>query len=238
MCNNYFMERFSRTKTLLGDNNFATLTKANVIVFGVGGVGGYVVEALARSGVGQITVVDKDVVSISNINRQIIALTSTVGKKKTEVIKERIKDINPNCKVTAMDTFYLPENADQIDLSAYSFVVDAIDTVSAKIEIIKRCVENDIPVISCLGTANHLDPFAFKIVDLYQTSTCPLARVLRREAKKLNIEKGKVKVLYSTEEPLKTFEQDGDKLSPCSIAFCPSIAGLLIASEVIKSLIR
>ena len=232
------MERFSRTKTLLGDNNFEKLTKANVIVFGAGGVGGYVVEALARSGIGQITVVDKDVVSVSNINRQIIALSSTIGKKKTEVIKERVKDINPNCKVTVIDTFYLPENADQIDLSAYSFVVDAIDTVSAKIEIIKRCSQKDIPIISCLGTANHLDPFAFKIVDLYQTSTCPLARVLRREARKLNIEKGKVKVLYSTEEALKTFEQGGDKLSPCSIAFCPSVAGLLIASEVIKSLIR
>ena len=232
------MERFSRTKTLLGDNNFELLTKASVIVFGVGGVGGYVVEALARSGVGQITVVDKDVVTKSNINRQIIALSSTVGRKKTEVIKERIKEINPNCIVNAIDTFYLPDNADQIDLSAYSFVVDAIDTVSAKIEIIKRCAFNNIPIISCLGTANHLDPFAFKIVDLYQTSTCPLARVLRREARKLNIEKGKVKVLYSTEELLKTFEQDGDKLSPCSIAFCPSVAGLLIASEVIKSLIR
>ena len=232
------MERFSRTRTLLGENNFEKLTKANVIVFGVGGVGGYVVEALARSGVGKITVVDKDLVSTSNINRQIIALSSTVGRKKTEVIKERVEQINPHCEVIALDTFYLPENADEIDLTQFSFVVDAIDTVSAKIEIVSRCAQNDIPVISCTGTANHLDPTAFKIVDLYDTSTCPLARVLRRECKKRNVPKGKVKVLFSTEEPLKTFEEDGDRLSPCSIAFCPSVAGLLIAADVIKSLIR
>jgi tRNA A37 threonylcarbamoyladenosine dehydratase len=232
------MERFSRTIALLGEHNFEKIQKANVIVFGVGGVGGYVAEGLARCGVGNITVVDKDVVSLSNINRQIIALTSTVGRKKTELIKERIFDINPNCKVTVFDMFYLPENADSITLSDYSFVVDAIDTVSAKLDIITKCATLNIPIISCMGTANHTDPTSFKIVDVYETDVCPLARVMRRECKKRNIPKGKVKVLFSAEQPHKVFAEDGEKLAPCSTVFCPATAGLLIADNVIKTLIR
>ena len=237
-CNNNYMERFSRTIALIGEDNFKKLQNASVIIFGVGGVGGYVAEGLARCGVGNVTVVDKDVVSESNINRQIIALSSTVGKKKTELIKERILDIKPNCKVTVFDMFYLPENADDIDLTAYSFVIDAIDTVSAKLEIVQRCANNDIPVISCMGTANHTDLSAFKIVDVYDTNTCPLARVMRRECSKRGIPKGKVKVLFSTEQPHKVFASDEGKLAPCSTIFCPATAGLLIADAVIKTLIR
>ncbi len=232
------MERFSRTIALLGEHNFEKLKKANVIVFGVGGVGGYVAEGLARCGVGNIAVVDKDVVSLSNINRQIIALSSSVGRKKTELIKERIMDINPNCNVTVFDMFYLPENADAINFRDYSYVVDAVDTVSAKLDIATKCSNLGIPVISCMGTANHMDSASFRIADVYDTDVCPLARVMRRECKKRNIPKGKVKVLFSTEQPHKVFADDEGKLAPCSTVFCPAIAGLLIADNVIKSLIR
>ncbi len=237
-CNNMSMERFSRTIALLGEHNFEKLQKASVIILGVGGVGGYVAEGLARCGVGSIAVVDKDVVSESNINRQIIALSSTVGRKKTELIKERILDINPNCNVTVFDMFYLPENSQAIDLRMYSFVVDAVDTVTAKLDIVSKCANQDVPVISCMGTANHTDISAFKIVDVYDTHTCPLSRVMRRECGKRNIPKGKVKVLFSTEQPQKVFSNDEGKLAPCSTVFCPASAGLLIADYVIKSLIR
>lgn len=230
------MERFSRTIKLLGSESFEKLKNANVMVFGVGGVGGYVVEGLARCGIGNISVLDKDVVSITNINRQIIALSSTVGSKKTELIKQRVLDINPDCNITAYDMFYLPENADSIDLSVYDFVVDAVDTVSAKLEIVSRCSRLDIPVISCMGTANHTDPMAFRISDVYDTDVCPLARVMRRECRKLNIPKGKVKALYSLQPPLKAFAEDDGKLAPCSSVFCPSIAGLLIANEIVSTL--
>lgn len=222
----------------MGENNFEKLQKASVIIFGVGGVGGYVVECLARCGIGSIAVVDKDVVNITNVNRQIIALSSTVGKKKTELVKNRILDINPGCNVTVFDTFYLPENADEIDLTKYDFVIDAIDTVSAKIELASRCSALNIPLISCMGTANHTDPTSFKIADVYNTDVCPLARVMRRECKKRGIEKGKVKVLYSTEIPLKTFAYNEEKPAPCSTVFCPATAGILIANETIKTLMK
>ena len=232
------MERFSRTISLIGADNFKKLRCARVIIFGIGGVGGYVAEGLARCAVGHIAVVDKDVVSLSNVNRQIIALSSTVGRKKTELIKERILDVNPDCNVVTYDTFYLPENADSIDLSNYSYVIDAVDTVSAKLEIITRCAKANVPVISCMGTANHTQLTAFKIADIYDTDVCPLARVMRREAKKRGIDKGKVKALFSTEQPQKAFVSDERKQTPCSTVFCPATAGLMIADEVVKSLIR
>ncbi len=225
------MEIFSRTERLIGAEGIEKLKKARVAVFGVGGVGGYVVEALARSGVGTLDLIDNDVVSESNINRQIIALHSTLGKLKTEVAAARVKDINPEIKVRTHNVFFLPETADAFNFSHYDYVIDAIDTVSGKIALIERAKAANVPVISSMGTGNKLDPTAFAVADISKTSVCPLARVMRRELKKRGIEH--VKVVYSTEEPHKT---DGDV--PSSISFVPSVAGLIIASEVIKDLIK
>ena len=223
-------EQFSRTAQLLGNENVEKLFDKHVIVFGVGGVGGYVVEALARSGIGKISIVDNDVVNESNINRQIIALHSTVGMKKVEVLKNRILDINPECKVFVYNQFFLPENSNDFDFSIYDYVVDAVDTVTAKLEIIKKSKESNVPVISSMGTGNKLNPMGFKVSDISKTKVCPLARVMRNELKKRGI--SKVKCVYSEENPVIQTQ------TPASVAFVPSVAGLLIASEVIKDLVK
>ncbi len=230
--------QFSRTALLISKASVEKLKKARVAVFGVGGVGGYVVEALARSGVGALDLIDNDVVSESNINRQIIALHSTVGRLKTEVMAERVKDINPQITVRTHNLFYLPETADAFDFSVYDYVVDAIDTVSGKISIIERAFAAKVPVISSMGTGNKLDASLFEITEIENTSVCPLARVMRRELKKRGIER--VKVLYSKEEPIPSgvIDEDSGKAVPGSIAFVPSVAGLLLAGEVIKDLIE
>lgn len=230
--------RFERTALLIGEENVEKLKKAHVAVFGIGGVGGYVVEALCRSGVGTLTLIDKDTVSESNINRQIIALSSTVGRLKTEVAAERAKQINPDICVHTKNVFYLPETEKEFDFSTFDYVVDAIDTVSGKLSIIQRCMEAKVPVISSMGTGNKLDPTAFKVADISKTSVCPLARVMRRELKKRGIDR--VKVVYSEEEPKdsKAIDKESGKTIPASIAFVPSVAGLIIAGEVIKDLIK
>ena len=221
-------EQFCRTAQLLGNENVENLFDKHVIVFGVGGVGGYVVEALARSGIGKISIVDNDVVNESNINRQIIALHSTVGMQKVEVLKNRILDINPECKVFVYNQFFLPENSNDFDFSIYDYVVDAVDTVTAKIEIIKKSKESNVPVISSMGTGNKLNPMGFKVSDISKTKVCPLTRVMRNELKKRGI--SKVKCVYSEENPVIQTQ------TPASVAFVPSVAGLLIASEVVKDL--
>ena len=228
------MNEFTRSELLLGKNVMNQLKEKKVIVFGVGGVGSYVCEALARTGVGSITVVDNDTVAESNINRQIIALHSTVGMNKVDVVSERIKDINPACEVTKKQMFYLPENADEINLSEYNYIVDAIDTVTAKIDIICRANNLNVPIISCMGTGNKLEPSELKIADIYKTSVCPLARVMRRELKQRGIKK--LTVLYSEEKPLLP-DSDNPRI-PGSVAFVPSVAGLMIGGYVIKELIK
>ena len=230
--------QFSRTALLVGEAGVEKLKKSRVAVFGIGGVGGYVAEALVRSGVGTLDVIDKDVVSESNINRQIIALHSTVGQLKTEVFARRAKDINPNVVVHTHNLFFLPETADEFDFSCYDYVVDAIDTVSGKLAIIEKAKGLGIPVISSMGTGNKLDPTAFAIADISETSVCPLARVMRRELRKRGIEK--VKVLYSKEEamPSSVMDEESGKPVPGSISFVPSVAGLIIASEVVKDLLK
>lgn len=227
-------EAFSRTESLIGGNAVKKLSGCRVAVFGVGGVGGYVCEALARAGVGQIDVFDADTVSVSNINRQIIALHSTVSRPKVEVMRERILDINPDCKVNAHQVFYLPENADLFDLSCYDYIVDAVDTVAAKLEIVIRAKALGIPVISAMGAGNKLDPTAFKVADISKTSTCPLARVMRRKLKDHGI--AHLKVVYSEEPPVTP--KGTDARVPASISFVPSVMGLLIGSEIVKDLIR
>lgn len=228
--------QFQRTEAVLGTENMKKLESAHVIVFGIGGVGGYVAEALARSGVGHLTLVDMDTVSVTNINRQIIALHSTVGRYKTEVMSERIKDINPLAEVTAKNCFYMPENADEFDFTMYDYVVDAVDTVTAKLEIIMRAKEAGVPVISSMGAGNKLDPSRFRVSDIYKTSVCPLARTMRYELKKRNVKK--LKVVFSDELPVKQNNSENvhGKVPPGSTAFVPSAAGLLIASEVVKDL--
>ena len=223
-------EQFCRTAQLLGNENVEKLFDKHVIVFGVGGVGGYVVEALARSGVGKISIVDNDVVNESNINRQIIALHSTVGMQKVDVLKNRILDINPECQVFVYNQFFLPENSKDFDFSIYDYVVDAVDTVTAKLEIIKKSKESNVPVISSMGTGNKLNPMGFKVSDISKTKVCPLARVMRNELKKRGI--SKVKCVYSEENPVIQTQ------TPASVAFVPSVAGLFIASEVIKDLVK
>ena len=231
-------ERFSRTVSLIGEENFDKLKKARVAVFGIGGVGGYVTEALARGGIGTLDLIDKDVVSKSNINRQIIALTSTIGKYKAEVAGERAKDINPNIKVNVYNIFYTPETAGQFDFSKYDYIVDAIDNVTGKIELAVQAQKTRTRIISSMGTGNKLNPTLFEVEDIYKTSVCPLARVMRRELKKRGIEK--LKVVYSKEEPAKTrqFDEVTNKPVPASISFMPSVAGLIIAGEVIKDIIH
>lgn len=229
---------FSRFELLVGEDNIQKLNQAHVIVFGVGGVGGYVVEALVRSGIGHITIVDNDVISLSNLNRQIIATQETIGQKKVDVMKKRILSIHPECDVTTLDMFYLPETADQIDLSQYDYVVDAIDTITSKIELAVRC-DQKIPLISSMGTGNKMNPALLQVSDIYKTSVCPLAKVMRRELKKRRVKH--MKVVYSQELPMKPFESDEithKRTIPGSTAFVPSSAGLLIASEVVKDLLK
>lgn len=227
----------SRIEILLGAENIKKLENATVAVFGIGGVGGYATEALARSGVGHLELIDHDTVSISNINRQIVALHSTVGKYKVDVMKDRIMDINPGIRVTAHKCFYLPQTAEQFDFSKYDYVVDCIDTVTGKIQLIEAAKAAGTPVISSMGAGNKLDPTAFEVADISKTSVCPLAKVMRRELKKRNI-KG-VKVVYSKEEPVEAkvkMQEDTRKSIPGSCAFVPSVAGLILAGEVVKDL--
>lgn len=231
-------EYFKRTEMLIGKDKLQTLVNSRVAVFGAGGVGGYVIEALARSAVGAIDIIDNDTISASNINRQIFALNSTIGKKKTEVAKNRILDINLGCKVETFDIFVLPENIGMFDFSVYDYVIDAIDTVSGKLAIIEAAVKSNVPVISSMGTGNKLNPTSFKIADISKTSVCPLARVMRRELKERGI--NHIKVLYSEEQPIKQSNTDikSNRVPPASISFVPSVAGLIIASEVIKDLTK
>ena len=223
---------------LIGEAAAERLRNSRVAVFGVGGVGGYAVEALARSGIGTLDLIDRDTVSVSNINRQIIALTSTIGRPKAEVAAERAKDISPDIKVNVYNIFYTPETAAQFDFSEYDYVVDAIDNVTGKIELAMQAEKARTRIISSMGTGNKLEPTLFEVEDIYKTSVCPLARVMRRELKKRGIEK--LKVVYSKEEPAKTkqFDEVTNKPVPASISFVPSVAGLIIAGEVIKDIIH
>ena len=222
--------RFSRTEALLGEQAMEKLKKARVAVFGIGGVGGHVVEALVRSGVGAVDIVDSDKVCLSNLNRQIIATESSIGKYKVDVMKERILDINPEAVVNVHKCFYLPEMKDEFDFSQYSYVVDAVDTVTAKIQLVMEAAEACVPIISSMGAGNKLDPTAFQVADIYKTSVCPLAKVMRRELKKRGIKK--LKVVYSKEQPVVK------NAVPASVAFVPSVVGLIIAGEVIKDLVK
>lgn len=224
--------QFSRTENLIGATALNKLKNCHIAVFGVGGVGGYVVEALARAGVGCIDLIDSDCVDITNLNRQIIALHSTIGKLKVEVMRDRILDINPDIKVNIFPILFLPENSSQFNFKEYDYVIDAVDNVTAKIELAVKCEENNTPIISSMGTGNKLDPIKFEINDIYKTSVCPLAKVMRYELKKRGIKK--LKVLYSKEIPIKN---EKDPRTPMSISFVPSSAGLIIAGEVIKDII-
>lgn len=234
------INQFSRTELLIGQEGVDKLKHAKVAVYGVGGVGGFVVEALARAGIGSFDLIDNDTVSLTNINRQIIATHKTIGRVKVEVMKERILEINPDAKVRIYETFFLPENAEQFPFSEYDYIVDAIDTVTAKIELVMKAQENNIPIISAMGAGNKMDPTRFEVTDIYKTKVCPLAKVMRRELKKRGIKK--LKVVYSTEEaltPAVSEEEKGNRrVLPGSISFVPSVAGLIIAGEVIKDLIH
>jgi len=248
------LNEFSRTEILLGEEAMKKLKDSTVAIFGIGGVGSYVAEALARSGVGKFVLFDDDKVCLTNINRQLIATRKTIGRKKVEVMAERILDINPHAEVEVNACFYLPENADEYDFSKYSYIVDAVDTVTAKLELIMRAEEKNIPIISSMGAGNKLNPTQFEVSDIYKTSVCPLAKVMRHELKKRGIKK--LKVVYSKEMPIKPMDDSNmsckancvcppgatrkctDKRSiPGSVAFVPSVAGLIIASEVVKDLI-
>ena len=220
-----------RTARLIGEEAALSLSQCRVAIFGVGGVGGYVAEALARAGVGAIDLIDHDTVSPTNLNRQLAALHSTIGQLKVEVVKARILDINPECQVTAYPLFYLPENAADFDLSRYDYVADAIDTVSAKLSLIEGCFQVGTPIISAMGAGNKLDPSAFEVSDISKTSVCPLARVMRRELRKRGIDH--VKVVYSKEEAL---IPAGDKRTPGSVSFVPGAAGLVMAGAILKDL--
>ena len=232
----------SRTEILLGAESIKRLKESTVAVFGIGGVGGFAAEALARSGIGTLELIDHDTVSVSNINRQIVALHSTIGKYKTDVMKERILDINPEINVVVHQCFYLPETASQFDFSKYDYVVDCIDTVTGKIQLVEAAKAANVPIICSMGAGNKLDPTAFEVADISKTSVCPLAKVMRRELKKRNIKN--VKVVYSKEEPVEAkaeialeSESAGRKKSiPGSCAFVPSVAGLILAGEVVKDL--
>lgn len=242
------MEQFARTKILLGQEAMDVLAESRVAVFGIGGVGGHVVEALVRSGVGKVDLIDSDEVCLSNLNRQIIATRKTIGQYKVDAMKERIMEINPDCDVTVHKCFYLPENKDEFDFLQYSYVVDAVDTVTAKIGLVMQAKEAGVPIISSMGAGNKMNPAEFEVADIYKTSVCPLAKVMRRELKKRGVKK--LKVVYSKEQPIlreeslstETIEgQEGSirkRAVPGSNAFVPSVAGLIIASEVIKDLIQ
>lgn len=242
-------DQFLRTRLLLGSEAVEKLQKARVAVFGIGGVGGYVVEALARTGVGILDLIDNDVVSVTNINRQIIAAWSSLGKPKVEVMRERIKDINPGAEIRVHQCFYLPETAGGFDFTDYDYVVDAVDTVTAKISIIMEAKKAGTPVISSMGAGNKIEPSMFEVADIYKTTMCPLAKVMRRELKKRGV--GDLKVVYSKEPPKTPLEKErinleaemaedecSRKVTPGSLAFVPSVAGLIIAGEVVKDLIR
>lgn len=232
-------EQFARTGMLLGEEALETLAGKRVAIFGVGGVGGYVCEALVRSGVGHFDIVDKDVVDITNLNRQIIATHETVGRDKVEVMKERMLSINPEVDVRMHKKFFLPDTAAEFPFAEYDYIVDAVDTITAKIELIMQAKANNVPIISSMGTGNKLDPSRFKVADIYKTDVCPLAKVMRHELKKRGVKK--LKVVYSDELPMKPVnapkEGDRRKSTPASSAFCPAVAGLVIASEVMKDLI-
>lgn len=228
-------EQFSRTELLIGKDGLNKLQEAKVAVFGVGGVGSYVVEGLARSGVGNFILVDNDDVALSNINRQIIATYKTLGRSKVEVTKERILDINPNANVEIYKEFFMPDTNGIID-SSLSYIVDAIDTITAKIELVMRAKEFNIPIISSMGTGNKLNPTMFEVTDIYKTSVCPLAKVMRKELRARNVDK--LKVVYSKEEPFKSgLIGDNGKQIPASVAFVPSVAGMIIAGEVVKDIV-
>lgn len=232
-------EAFSRTALLLGEEAMNKLATKRVAVFGVGGVGGHVVEALVRSGIGAIDVIDNDQVALSNLNRQLIATLDTIGMDKVDAMANRIRQINPECKVTTHKCFYLPENRDSFDFTQYDYIVDAVDTVTAKIDLVVHAGEVAKPIISSMGAGNKLDPTAFMVADIYDTSVCPLAKVMRRELKKRGI--GSLKVVYSKEEAMKPTETiaEGERRAiPGSTAFVPSVVGLIIASEVIKDLAK
>ncbi len=247
------LNQFSRTQLLVGKDGMDRLQDASVAVFGIGGVGGYAVEALVRSGVGSFLLVDDDKVCLTNLNRQIIATRKTVGKYKVDVMKERILDINPNAQVEVRKCFYLPENADTFDFSQYDYIIDAVDTVTAKLEIIMQAKKVGVPVISSMGAGNKLDPTKFEVADIYKTTMCPLARVMRRECKKRGIKD--LKVVYSTEKSMRPLEDMSISCRtncicppgaqhkcterrdiPGSTAFVPSVAGLILAGEVVKDL--
>jgi len=228
--------KFERTALLLGKASVERLARKRVAVFGVGGVGGFVCEGLVRAGIGAIDIVDKDIVALSNINRQLIALHSTVGKNKVDVLEERLKDINKNLIIKKYKCFFLPETSETFDFREYDYVVDAIDTVTGKIELILKAKEAGVPIISAMGAGNKLEPAGFQVSDIYKTSVCPLARVMRRELKKRGVDK--LKVVYSKEEPIKPQFEEGEEVVPGSISFVPPVVGLIIAGEVVKDLIR
>lgn len=229
-------ESFSRAEMLLGTEKMERLKKARVAVFGIGGVGGYAAEALARSGVGAFELIDRDVISRSNLNRQIIALERDLGRYKTEVMRERIAQINPEAQVRIRNCFFLPECAEDFDFSSYDYMVDAVDTVTAKIHLVLQAQAAKVPVISCMGTGNKLHPELLTVGDLYETQVCPLARVMRRELKKRGVTR--LKVVYSREIPRKPLweEKNGEKTVPGSLCFVPAAAGLLLASQVVQDL--
>ena len=236
------IEQFSRTELLLGEEAMQKLYKARVAVFGVGGVGGYVVEALARTGVGALDLIDPDTVSVSNINRQILATHSTVGRLKVEAARSRVLDINPNCQVRIFPCFYLPDTADQFDFTQYDYIVDAIDTVTGKLQLVERAVAAGTPIICSMGTGNKLNPAGFQVADISKTSMCPLARIMRKELKKRGITH--LKVVYSQEEALTPVGAEeemkllGKRQIPGSTAFVPGAAGLILAGEVVRDLIQ
>lgn len=249
------LNEFSRTELLLGKDAMKRLNASTVAIFGIGGVGSYVAEALARSGVGKFILFDDDKVCLTNINRQLIATRKTIGRKKVSVMAERIKDINPKAEVEENACFYMPDNADQYDFSEYSYVVDAVDTVTAKLEIIMRAKNNGIPVISSMGAGNKLNPAQFEVADIYKTSVCPLAKVMRSELRKRGVEE--LKVVYSKEKPIKPIDDQAEgscktncicppgavrkctdrRSIPGSVSFVPSVAGLIIAGEVVKDIV-
>ncbi len=234
------LNEFSRTGLLYGQEAMDKLATCRVAVFGIGGVGGYTVEALARSGIGALDLIDNDQVCLTNINRQIIATQKTIGRYKVDVAEERIHDINPDCKVRTYKTFYLPETQDQFDFSEYDYVVDAIDTVTGKLTIIENAKRLNVPVISAMGAGNKLDPTGFEVADIYDTSVCPLAKVMRRECKKRGIDS--LKVVYSKEKPITPLETSEEvtnkRVTPGSTAFVPSVVGLIIAGEIINDLVK
>ncbi len=232
------MQEFCRMEMLLGCQAVEKLANCHVAVFGIGGVGGYVVEALARAGVGFLTVVDDDLFAKTNINRQLYALQSTVGKSKVQVAKERIADINPNCTVSALQLRFENSTADQVDFTKFDYVVDAIDTVTSKLLLVDMCKRANVSIISCMGTGNKLDATAFQVADIFDTSVCPLAKVMRKELKQRGV--SSLKVVYSQEPPLTPtqLEQTSKRQTPGSVSFVPSVAGLILAGEVVKDLLE